>query len=147
MCSDRPDSQKTRLVVHQVMRWHVLSCTKIKTNKQTNMRTQRPCTAQNKHRAVWNVGEWCDVTGASMLLLLLLLLLVSHSLSHSSHQVKHLEPYKGIFRLWWGANSLCGQWGEGPRSPVLPGPTISTGVEYWVAETRGSWRQEPGCKW
>lgn len=30
MCSDRPDSQKTRLVVHQVASWHVLSCTKPK---------------------------------------------------------------------------------------------------------------------
>lgn len=38
MCSDRPDSQKTRLVVHQVASWHVLSCTKPK-NTYENLET------------------------------------------------------------------------------------------------------------
>lgn len=94
------------------------------------MRTQRPCTAQNKHRAE---KPGSDMRWQEQVCCYCYLQLVSPSLPHSSHQVKHLEPYKGIFRLWWGVNSLCGQRGEGSHTPALPGPTISRGVEYWVA--------------
>lgn len=115
MCSDRPDSQKTRLVAHQVVSWHVLSCTKIK----KTMRPRAFCTALNKHGAGWKGGEQSDVTGA----MLLLPLSPTHacSLSHSSHQVKCLERYKGVFGLWWDVNSLHGQRDEGsPPLPSLP---------------------------
>ena len=65
------------------------------------------------------------------------------SLSHSSHQVKRLEQYKGVFRLRWGANSLHGQRGEGLCTPALPCPALpSAGVlrtkqqRPWAAGSR-----------
>lgn len=105
MCSDRPDSQKTRLVVHQVASWHVLSCTKPK-NTYENLETFH---STEQTELAEKLGS--EVTGQKKVCCYHYLQHMLVSLSHSLRQVKRLGRYKGVVRLCWGADSLHGQQG------------------------------------